>query len=392
MPAAHRISTLPFSVHRKNENEILAGLIGGIYDAVLDPAAWDDVLPEIASFVGGQACGFLSKDTTNDFLNVEHHAGVSPDYIRAYAENFSRSDPLILAANYGIEQIVTLAELVPFDEYRESRFYREWAQPQGWLDVANAVLDRSPASCTIFSVVRDQGSGMVDAELRRRMAMIIPHARRAALVRNSIDREQTEIAAFAATLDGLSAGLFLVDAAGRIVHANAAGRGILSGEDFLRSAGGRLMARDAQTQQALRDVFAVAEHGSSGVGKEGIALPLTAQDGTRHVAHVLPLSQDIRRRAGLGSKATAAVFVRRAALAGAFPAGALGQAFKLTPAELRVLLAIVDVGGVPDVAAALGVAESTVKTHLSRLFEKTGASRQADLVKLVAGYSTPLAH
>jgi len=42
------------------------------------------------------------------------------------------------------------------------------------------------------------------------------------------------------------------------------------------------------------------------------------------------------------------------------------------------------------VAAALGVADTTVRTHVSRLFEKTGASRQADLVKLVAEYSAPL--
>jgi DNA-binding CsgD family transcriptional regulator len=53
-------------------------------------------------------------------------------------------------------------------------------------------------------------------------------------------------------------------------------------------------------------------------------------------------------------------------------------------------LAIVEVGGVPEVAAALGIAASTVKTHLDRLFGKTGATRQADLVKLVAGYAMPL--
>jgi DNA-binding NarL/FixJ family response regulator len=59
--------------------------------------------------------------------------------------------------------------------------------------------------------------------------------------------------------------------------------------------------------------------------------------------------------------------------------------------ELRVLIAVVEVGGVPEVATALGVAETTIKTHVSRVFEKTGAGRQADLVKLVAGFSTPLA-
>ena len=42
------------------------------------------------------------------------------------------------------------------------------------------------------------------------------------------------------------------------------------------------------------------------------------------------------------------------------------------------------------VATAFGVADTTVRTHVNRLFEKTGATRQADLVKLAASYATPL--
>jgi DNA-binding CsgD family transcriptional regulator len=68
----------------------------------------------------------------------------------------------------------------------------------------------------------------------------------------------------------------------------------------------------------------------------------------------------------------------------------IARAYRLTPTELRVLLATVEVGGVREVAAALGIAENTVKTHLRNLFAKTGARRQADLVKIVAGYATPL--
>ena len=56
-----------------------------------------------------------------------------------------------------------------------------------------------------------------------------------------------------------------------------------------------------------------------------------------------------------------------------------------------MLLAIVEVGGVPEVAEALGVGEATVKTHLHRLFARTEIRRQADLVKLVAGFANPLA-
>ncbi len=81
--------------------------------------------------------------------------------------------------------------------------------------------------------------------------------------------------------------------------------------------------------------------------------------------------------------------VHKAALATPSPPEAIAKAYKLTPMELRVLLASRS-WGVPEVAEALGVAETTVKTHLGRTYQKTGANRQADLVKLVAAFSNPL--
>jgi DNA-binding CsgD family transcriptional regulator len=42
------------------------------------------------------------------------------------------------------------------------------------------------------------------------------------------------------------------------------------------------------------------------------------------------------------------------------------------------------VGGVTEAAAVFGVAESTIKTHICRLYDKMGTNRQADLVKIVA--------
>ena len=72
------------------------------------------------------------------------------------------------------------------------------------------------------------------------------------------------------------------------------------------------------------------------------------------------------------------------------PPEVMARAFKLTPSELRVLLAVVQVGGVMGVADALGISENTVKTHLKRLYAKTGTNRQADLVKLTAKFSSPL--
>jgi DNA-binding CsgD family transcriptional regulator len=63
----------------------------------------------------------------------------------------------------------------------------------------------------------------------------------------------------------------------------------------------------------------------------------------------------------------------------------------LTAMELRVLLGIVQIGGGRLVAQDLGIAETTVRTHLKHLFEKTGTNRQVDLVKLVAAFESPFA-
>jgi DNA-binding CsgD family transcriptional regulator len=81
--------------------------------------------------------------------------------------------------------------------------------------------------------------------------------------------------------------------------------------------------------------------------------------------------------------------VQKAALDTPSPQEVIGKLYKRTPTELRVLLAIVQVGSPAAAAETLGIAESTVKTHLHRVFTKTGTKRQADLVKLVAGYASP---
>jgi len=112
--------------------------------------------------------------------------------------------------------------------------------------------------------------------------------------------------------------------------------------DILHDVGGRLVACDAKVNQTLRRVFAAAEQGDAALGTKGIAVPLIGKDGERYIAHALPLTSGARRRAGVIYTAVAALFVRKAALAMSSRAEVHWQIFKLTPTELRVLLAIVE--------------------------------------------------
>ena len=375
-----------------DDRKQFSSLIGDIYDAVFDPTHRTDVLDKIALFTGGRSGSLLSKHALGNAESLYCYIGNDPESLRAYSESYPKLDSTTDPMSVGVGQIVSAADLAPYEEFRRGRFYREWARPQGWVDIASAVIDKSATSCTFLSVVRHEASGLVDAEMRQRMALLVPHVRRALLIGKTIHHKDAEATCFTDILDGLSAGMILVDASGRIVHANAAGNTMLAAADFLRrTACGRLVASDALVNMALREILLAAGAGDTALGVKGIALPLAARNGERYVAHVLPMTSGARRDAGLAYNAVAALFVRKTAFDACAPSNVIGQMYKLTPTELRVLLAIVDIGGVPEVAASLGIAATTVKTHLGRLFEKTGVGRQADLVKLVAGFSTPLA-
>jgi DNA-binding CsgD family transcriptional regulator len=159
----------------------------------------------------------------------------------------------------------------------------------------------------------------------------------------------------------------------------------------LRGTRNMLTACDPQANRLLREIFASTEGGDGAVGIKGIAVPLSGAHDERWLAHVLPLTSGARQQVEVGLNAAAAVFVRKAELDLPSPAELMTSLYKLTPSELRVLHAVVEVGGVSAVAETLGLSKATVKTHLQHLFEKTSTSRQADLVKLVAAHASPFA-
>ena len=374
------------------EAEIVSALIGDIYDAALDPALWADVLKKTKTFIGGFAASLSWKDAVaKRGGSYFDDGGQDPSWRQLYFEKYIKLDPFTMTQFVvELEEPKSFLDVMPYADYIETRIYKEWAQPQGLIDGLMCLLDRSVTSVGFLVVFRNERDGFVDDETRRRARLVIPHIRRATLVGKVIDLEKAGADSLADTLDGISAGMFLVDATGRLVHANAAGHVMLAAADVLRAAGGRLAASDLQADAVLADAFANAEAGDSAIGTKAVAVPLTARGGGLYVAHVLPLTSGARRRAGASYSAAAAVFVHEAALTTPSPPEAIAKAYKLTPMELRVLLAIVEVGGVPEVAETIGIAQTTIKTHLGRIYEKTGSKRQADLVKLVAAFSNPL--
>jgi PAS domain-containing protein len=219
-----------------NESEELSRLIEDIYDAALDPAQWSAVLGKARAFVGGQAAVLCWKDAPNKCGCSDYQdGGLDPHYVQLYFDKYIKLDPFTTGQCFAeIGEPIAIADLVPSEDLLETRFYNEWVRPQGLIDCVVSPLDKSLTSTALVGVFRHERDGAADAETRRRMRLIVPHLRGAVLVGKVIDLKTEQAATFADTLDCARAGTFLVDARGRIVHANASGHALLAEGALLR--------------------------------------------------------------------------------------------------------------------------------------------------------------
>ena len=102
---------------------------------------------------------------------------------------------------------------------------------------------------------------------------------------------------------------------------------------------------------------------------------------------VMPLEH--RRGANTPIAAVAAILIADAATGPATSAEILGALFDLTPAEARIFTLIA--GGVTlgEIGAQLGISSTTAKTHLARIYHKTGQNSRAGLVRLAQDVAAP---
>ena len=370
-----------------DETERLSAVLGLIYDAALDPGVWTEAIHAACVYVGCWAGALGSFDFRRTDTSLEYNWGYLPGYPERL-KNYWEGEPMVAHSfRMKVGEVATMGDLVPLDEFKRTRMFREWAEPQGLIESLQLVVERSPLAMAVVGMARHHSQGTVDDGVRRRLRLLGPHFRRSVLIGKAVDLARFEAAALADTMDGLKAGVFLVDEAGAVIHTNRAGRELLA-EGVLSDAGGALTARDHKADRQIHDAFAASARGDT-ASPPSVSVQFAEPGGEGHVGHVLPLGAGRRRAIG-GDRVVAALFVRRPGVALPEPAASVAAHYGLTPSEGRVLLLVLQTGSVPAAAAMLGLAEPTVKTHLRHIFDKTGTSSQIELTRLVTSHASLL--
>jgi DNA-binding CsgD family transcriptional regulator len=221
------------------------------------------------------------------------------------------------------------------------------------------------------------------------LRLLAPHIRRVVTISNLFDMKTIEASSYASVFESFAFGLVLVDASLKIVHANRAAQAILAARDPMRTELGKLTLLAHASQAALERAVLEATRDEGALGHRGIGIPASCAEGEPCVIHVLPLKRGEMRK-GVGPRASAALFIAPATSPPRLPADALVLLYDLTPAETRIFELLVSGMTQAEISTALGIAPSTVKTHVLHLFDKTGCQRQADLLRLATTLSLPV--
>jgi hypothetical protein len=272
------------------EADQLSLLIGSIYDAALDPALWPSVLEQIAHFVPGTMANLFASDAINRDSSRFFTWGDDPHFTALFLETYSKINPLFpKGLSFPLGEVFGTNDIMPHPALEATRFYKEYMQPQGYVDFLAANLEKAATSVAVFALARHERDGLVDDGARRRMKLIAPHVRRAVLIGQVLDFTKLQSETLVETIDGLASGVLLLDAKGRLVHANASGRTLLESEYPLKLDRDVVVTADESTQRRLRAVFAGLGEGNAAVETGGIAVLARGRNGTHFTIHVLPL-------------------------------------------------------------------------------------------------------
>ncbi|MFO1105015.1 MAG: helix-turn-helix transcriptional regulator [Amaricoccus sp.] len=359
-------------------------LIGSIYDCALDPALWPDTLGAICRAMDFSNAVLALQETPTWRLLLDVNVGLAQQDL----ERMRSFGVEVIDQWGGAERVMSLPLEVPNvltlvnPTAHESRFAREWAIPLGLIDTLAIGFFRDQESLSSLAFGRHRDAGPITEAEIAASTLFIPHFKRALTISRLLDARAVERATFAAVLDGLAFGVLLVARDLKLLHANRAGEAMLRAADPLGIRNGRIVAPNGLSA-ALQAALAAP---LDGIGRRGLGIPTRRIDGEELVLHLLPLA-DANPLPG----AAAALFVAPATTPRPAPLDAIAALFDLTPAETRVLELLGAGRTNAEIAEGLGIAVSTVRTHVLRLFEKTATHRQAELVALLASFTLPLA-
>ena len=346
-------------------------LIGGIYDAAVDPDLWPEAIARIVEAVGCCTGVFYEHDMgTHQSRPLGFHR-FDTEFMGDYIAHYGALDPWnSRVMQWPVGVAAPTYVLMPDDEFRRTEFYQDYLRRTGVFYGLGGLVERADGRMAVFGVQRSYEGGRFPTESVELVGALMPHLKRAYRMNTALAQARQERASLEETLHLVPQPVLIVDREARLIFANGAAERLLAAGDGIRLSAGRIATAHRDDQTALAALLQPLTEDAPRIAV------LRRPAGKRSLlVHAVPLRSD-------GQWAVAG---RMALLIEAEPVAPsiahLAVAFGLTKAEAKLWSGLVGGATLSDIAVRQRTSINTLRVQLGRLFAKVGVHRQADLVR-----------
>lgn len=347
--------------------------IDQFFEAAVAPEVWPEALDVIISELGVDGATLMGgRSLPATTVTSTEIRGIVDDYFTWAAGIDSRE--------HRVQPVMSDGFLCDHDNYsseelKRDPFYMEFLRPHGFGWHAAAMLEGGPDPM-ILSLKRRWPQGPFERSDLGRMTKTLPYLRAAAHVaRIAVDMRSRD---WLTTLERRGHGAVLLDQRGRVTMQLAAS---MVG-DGLSIAGGRLVAAIPADQAALDRLIGVV---TSILPPSELPPPspvvLRRPSGKRPL--VITAARLSERRPDPLGAGRAIVEIRDTGRVMLPDAATLRTVFALTEREAELARLLCRGQTVVEAAAAMTISPAHVRQRLKVIFQKTGTSRQGELVALL---------
>ncbi|MCC5793691.1 MAG: helix-turn-helix transcriptional regulator [Chromatiales bacterium] len=371
--------------------QALARLVAEASAAPLRPDGWQHFLETATRQFHSNMGALILRDPQDPEGALLHLSGPGQGFERAFrALQGDEEDYWTQAMTAGPTGTVRIGtEIIARDAMRNTRLYRKLAAPWAIEHFLGGVILNSPNLNAYLSLTRPDGEPPFSAEDKRLMAdWLLPCLRRSLQLHRELDRLRALNSALLTALDQAPYGAVFLDRTGRLLHANRRAQRMLRAGNQLRVVAGRLQSADSGLRGALREAIEQALHAarSRSHPRHRPATIQAGRFGEKAACRVVifPLGPPRQRAGALPVGAACMVLLHTDGQRGSLSIPSLVERYQLSPGEARVVGELFSGKSLTESAGALGISRNTAKSHLSRVFDKTGVRSQAALLKLLA--------
>jgi DNA-binding CsgD family transcriptional regulator len=364
--------------------DLFSSLVEALYDATLNPMDWPRVAQLFARTFGTESCAIFQLNLAQGSAGI---LGITGNFdakaISDYEVYYHRKDPLAIGMlKSGTGRATLSAEVVGEAEFLNSEIFDGYAKRLGIFWTVGSVVALEKQFMGAIGIHRPHGARAFEADDKRHLAMLLPHLSRAMLLQRRLQGLTQDNRIVVDALEKLSVGMIAVDAQATVLFANPTAERLLRAGLGLTCHGGCLGATDPTKEGELRRLIEQAGLASLGRPSEaGGVLALPRPEGRPLSLLVCPLRPHALT---IGSSVPAALLIfGDPDSSPSTSTQALIELYGLTPAEARLMAALVDGERLEDYADRHQISINTARTQSKQVFAKTGHGRQADLIREV---------